>query len=145
MNHHVRNIYFCFTFCTIFVKLVTLKPTRAYKSPRQSKFKKTKRFIGRFHEMSSAILVNSNNNEMAAVLVFQQSCGCFKTLFLCKSVAAGPLIEKALSYGYTLAGVILLILMCQLEAHLFSKQNILLFRLLHICIAKRLWIHNTLR
>ena len=59
MNDHVRNIYFYFTFCIVFVKLVTLKPTRAYKSPRQSKFKKTHRFKERFHVTSSAILVSS--------------------------------------------------------------------------------------
>ena len=125
----MRNIYFYFTFCTIFVKLVTLKLTRAYKSPRQSKFKKTHRFMERFHVTSSAILVSSKtmkwrlcwcSSSPAGVLKpfsYVKTFPCPKGLRSCWSLDwKGPFLSLYSRWRH------LLILMCQLEAHLFSKQ-----------------------
>ena len=153
MNDHVRNIYFCFTFCAIFVKFVTLKLTRAYKSRRQSKFKKTHRFIERVHVMSCAILVNSKTMKWRPCWCSSSPVGVLKPFSFVKTFpfrkrlrSCWPLIEKAPSFSYAYSRWRhLLILMCQLEVHWFSKQNILLFCLLHICMKERLWIRNTLR
>ena len=109
----MRNIYFYYTFCIIFVKLVTLKPTRAYKSPRQSKFKKTHRFKERFHVTSSAILVSSKTMKWRPCWCSGSPVGvlkpfsCVKTFPFPKSLRSyWPLIEKAPSFSYTLADVI---------------------------------------